>query len=154
MVVSYLHFVLVVHTEPLVLASDWLADCKCWAAMSNQSPCKLFDLVVADRTEFVETVDIVVVGIAGLVAADIDIAAVDTSFDHYHSLVVDCIDMDAFYHSEIGHFDYDIGFDIVDIDFVVFCFGVIFIYIYEKGKSVKNNICGFFLGGFCVIFGN
>jgi len=76
-------------------------------------------LVVADKTEFVETADIVVVGIAGVVAAEIDMVVVDTSCDHYYSLVVDCIDMDAFYHSEIVHFDDDIGFDIADIDFVV-----------------------------------
>ena len=62
--------------------------------MNNQSPCKLLDLVVADKTEFVGTADIV--------AAEIDIAAVDTSCGHYYSLVVGCIDKDAFYHSVIG----------------------------------------------------
>ena len=70
--------------------------------MNNQSPCKLLDLVVADKTEFVETADIVAVDIAGVVAAEIDIAAVDTSCGHYYSLVVRCIDKDAFCHSVSG----------------------------------------------------
>ena len=70
--------------------------------MNNQSPCKLLELVVVDKTEFVETADMIAVDIAGVVAAEIDIAAVDTSCGHYYSLVVGCIDKDAFYHSVIG----------------------------------------------------
>ena len=97
-----LTFVSFVSKEPWELASDQSVDYKYWAAKSNQSPCKLLDLVVADKTEFVETADIVVVGIAGVVAAEIDMVVVDTSCDHYYSLVVDCIDMDAFYHSVTG----------------------------------------------------
>ena len=97
-----LTFVSFVNKEPLELASDQSVDYKYWAAKSNQSPCKLLDLVVAGKTEFVETADIVVAGIAGVVAAEIDMVVVDTSCDHYYSLVVGCIDMDAFYHSVIG----------------------------------------------------
>ena len=98
-----LTFVSFVNKEPWELASDQSVDYKYWAAKSNQSPCKqMIDLVVADKTEFVETADMVAVDIAGVVAAEIDIAAVDTSCGHYYSLVVDCIDMDAFYHSVIG----------------------------------------------------
>ena len=97
-----LTFVSFVNKEPWELASDQSVDYKYWAAKSNQSPCKLLDLVVADKTEFVETADIVVVGIAGVVAAEIDMVVVDTSCDHCYSLVVGCIDMDAFYHSVIG----------------------------------------------------
>ena len=97
-----LTFVSFVNKEPLELASDQSVDYKYWAAKSNQSPCKLLDLVVADKTEFVETADIVVVGTVGVVAAEIDMVVVDTSCDHYYLLVVDCIDMDAFYHSVIG----------------------------------------------------
>ena len=97
-----LTFVSFVNKEPWELASDQSVDYKYWAAKSNQSPCKLLDLVVADKTEFVETADIVVVGTVGVVAAEIDMVVVDTSCDHYCSLVVGYIDMDAFYHSVIG----------------------------------------------------
>ena len=97
-----LTFVSFVNKESLELASDQSVDYKYWAAKSNQSPCKLLDLVVADKTEFVETADMIAVDIAGVIAAEIDIAAVDTSCGHYYSLVVGCIDKDAFYHSVIG----------------------------------------------------
>ena len=97
-----LTFVSIVSKEPLELASDQSVDYKYWAAKSNQSPCKLLDLVVADKTEFVGIVDIVAAGTAVVAAAGIDIAAVDTSCDHCYSLVVGCIDMDSFYHSVIG----------------------------------------------------
>ena len=90
------------NTQPWGLVSGLAVDYKYWAATSNQFPCKLVDLFVADKTEFVETADIVVVGIDGVVAAEIDMVVVDTSFDHCYSLVVGCIDMDAFYHSVIG----------------------------------------------------
>ena len=87
------------NTQPWGLVSGLAVDYKYWAATSNQFPCKLVDLIVADKTEFVETGDIVGAGIVEAVAG-IDIVVVDTLFGH--SLVVDYIDMNAFYHSVIG----------------------------------------------------
>ena len=89
------------NTQPWGLVSGLAVDYKYWAATSNQFPCKLVDLFVADKTEFVETGDTVGAGTVEAVAG-IDIVVVDTLFGHCHSLVVDYIDMNAFYRSVIG----------------------------------------------------